>query len=260
MALLLQDDPVHAQLVSVETFEAPSPIGSRPGRWAGREHAERLQDAGIGFLFADEVLREVLDRTLRRYAADFLGIQETRLMLEQLEGKYGELIKEVLRILPLQRIAEALRLLVSEGVSIRNRRGLLESMVEWGSIESDAGRLTEHLRAGLARLISHQYADRNRVISAFVLAPALEEQLRATLARQERAVIRCPMTSAGPYWYSCVACATCCRNMIRRCCLCIRSCVGVCAVSSCAASCNWRFCPFVNWPVNTTFKRSALSA
>ncbi|QXW47119.1 type III secretion system export apparatus subunit SctV [Pseudomonas amygdali] len=185
-ALLLQDDPVHAQLVSVETFEAPSPIGSRPGRWAGREHAERLQDAGIGFLFADEVLREVLDRMLRRYAADFLGIQETRLMLEQLEGKYGELIKEVLRILPLQRIAEALRLLVSEGVSIRNRRGLLESMVEWGSIESDAGRLTEHLRAGLARQISHQYADRNRVISAFVLAPALEEQLRATLARQEK--------------------------------------------------------------------------
>ncbi|EGH16351.1 type III secretion component, partial [Pseudomonas savastanoi pv. glycinea str. race 4] len=186
MALLLQDDPVHAQLVSVETFEAPSPIGSRPGRWAGREHADRLQDAGIGFLFADEVLREVLDRTLRRYAADFLGIQETRLMLEQLEGKYGELIKEVLRILPLQRIAEALRLLVSEGVLIRSRRGLLESMVEWGSIESDAGRLTEHLRAGLARQISHQYADRNRVISAFVLAPALEEQLRATLARQEK--------------------------------------------------------------------------
>ncbi|WP_205522128.1 FHIPEP family type III secretion protein, partial [Pseudomonas viridiflava] len=116
----------------------------------------------------------------------FLGIQETRVMLEQLEGKYGELIKEVLRILPLQRVAEALRLLVAEGVSIRNRRGLLEAMVEWGSRESDAGRLTEHLRAGLARQISHQYADRNRVISAFVLAPALEEQLRAAISRLDK--------------------------------------------------------------------------
>ncbi|GKQ44065.1 type III secretion system export apparatus subunit SctV [Pseudomonas syringae] len=184
--LLLQDDPLHAQLMSLEPVEAPSPIASRPGRWIGREHVGALQDAGIGFLFADEVLREVLDRMLRRYAADFLGIQETRLMLEQLEGKYGELIKEVLRIMPLQRVAEALRLLVAEGVSIRNRRGLLESMVEWGGTESDAGRLTEHLRAGLARQISHQYADRNRVISAFVLAPALEERLSGALGRQDK--------------------------------------------------------------------------
>ncbi|MBD8804400.1 MULTISPECIES: type III secretion system export apparatus subunit SctV [Pseudomonas syringae group] len=184
--LLLQDDPVHAQLLAVEPREAPSPISERSGRWVEREHASQLQEAGIGFLFADEVLREVLDRTLRRYAADFLGIQETRVMLEQLEGKYGELIKEVLRILPLQRVAEALRLLVAEGVSIRNRRGLLEAMVEWGSRESDAGRLTEHLRAGLARQISHQYADRNRVISAFVLAPALEEQLRAAISRLDK--------------------------------------------------------------------------
>ncbi|WP_439851357.1 type III secretion system export apparatus subunit SctV [Pseudomonas syringae] len=185
-SLLLQDDPVHAQLISVEPFEAPSPLSARPGRWVGREHSGQLQEAGIGFLFADEVLRAVLERSLRRYAADFLGIQETRVMLEQLEGKYGELVKEALRILPLQRVAEVLRLLVAEGVSIRNRRGLLESMVEWGGREADAGRLTEHLRAGLARQISHQYADRNRVISAFVLAPALEEQLRTALGRQER--------------------------------------------------------------------------
>ncbi|MDU8617488.1 type III secretion system export apparatus subunit SctV [Pseudomonas syringae] len=185
-SLLLQDDPLHAQLISVEPFEAASPISSRPGRWVDREHADQLQEAGIGFLFADEILRATLERTLRRYAADFLGIQETRVMLEQLEGKYAELVKEALRILPLQRIAEVLRLLVAEGVSIRNRRGLLEAMVEWGGREADAGRLTEHLRAALARQVSHQYADRNRVISAFVLAPALEEKLRTALGRQDR--------------------------------------------------------------------------
>lgn len=30
--LLLQDDPLHAQLISLEPVEAPSPIASRPGR------------------------------------------------------------------------------------------------------------------------------------------------------------------------------------------------------------------------------------
>jgi type III secretion protein V len=184
--LLLRDDPVHAHLLEVEVEQAPSPIASRPGQWVARSHADQLQEAGIGFLLADEVLREVLDRTLRRYAADFLGIQETRGILERLEDKYGELTKEVLRIMPLQRIAESLRLLVDEGVSIRNRRGLLEAMVEWGSRESDPARLTEHLRAALSRQISHQYADRNRVISAFVLAPSLEEQLRTAIRRQDK--------------------------------------------------------------------------
>jgi type III secretion protein V len=184
--LLLRDDPVHAHLLDVEIIEAPSPLGGRDGQWVAREHADALQEAGIGFLMADEVLREVLDRTLRRYASDFLGIQETRSILERLEDRYGELTKEVLRIMPLQRIAESLRLLVDEGVSIRNRRGLLEAMVEWAGRENDAGRLTEHLRAALSRQISHQYADRNRVISAFVLAPSLEEQLRSAIRRQDK--------------------------------------------------------------------------
>ena len=183
--LLLKDDPVHAQLLDIPALEADSPLSRRPAQWIERHHQDSLQDAGIGFLLPDEVLRAVVDRTLRRYAADFLGIQETRTILERMEGTYGELVKEVLRIVPLQRIAEALRLLIAEGVSIRNQRALLEAMVEWGAREADAPRLAEQLRASLARQISHQFADRNRVISAFVLTPGLEEQLRAGMRRQE---------------------------------------------------------------------------
>lgn len=183
--LLLTDDPLHAQLLDVPVLDAESPLNRRPAQWIERHHEDALQGAGIGFMRIDEVLRAVLERTLRRYAADFLGIQETRGVLERLENAYGELVKEVLRILPLQRVAEVLRLLIAEGVSIRNQRALLEAMVEWGTREPDALRLAEQLRASLARQISHQFADHNRVISAFVLTPGLEEQLRNTLRRQD---------------------------------------------------------------------------
>ncbi|OPB16592.1 EscV/YscV/HrcV family type III secretion system export apparatus protein [Pseudomonas fluorescens] len=183
--LLLQDDPVHVQLLDIATVLADSPLNGRSAHWIERQHEETLRNAGIGFLLPDEVLRGVLERSLRRYAADFLGIQETRLLLERTEATYGELVKEALRLVPLQRVAETLRLLVGEGVSIRNQRALLEAMVEWGARETDAGRLAEHLRAALARQISHHYADRNRVIGALVLAPGLEDQLRASLRRQE---------------------------------------------------------------------------
>lgn len=183
--LLLQDDPVHVQLLDITTVQADSPLNGRSAHWIERQHEDTLRNAGIGFLLPDEVLRGVLERSLRRYAADFLGIQETRLLLERTEATYSELVKEALRLVPLQRVAETLRLLVSEGVSIRNQRALLEAMVEWGARETDAGRLAEHLRAALARQISHQYADRNRVIGALVLAPGLEDQLRGSLRRQE---------------------------------------------------------------------------
>lgn len=112
-------------------IEADSPLAARSAHWIAREYQERLEQAGVGFMLPEEVLRATVERTLRRYAADFLGIQETRALLESIEGSYGELIKEVLRNLSLQRMAEALRYLVAEGVSIRNQRALLEAMVDW---------------------------------------------------------------------------------------------------------------------------------
>ena len=184
--LLLQDDPVHAQLLDLDCLPAPAPLGKEQGQWLPREQQARLDEAGIGYLTTEEVLVAMLERTLRRYAADFLGIQETRVLLERVEAEYPELVKEALRTVPLQRVAEAWRQLVAEGVSLRNQRALLEAMVEWGSREADPGRLAEHLRAALARQISHQHADRQRVISAFVLAPALEEQLRNAVRRQDK--------------------------------------------------------------------------
>ncbi|MDF0733060.1 type III secretion system export apparatus subunit SctV [Pseudomonas entomophila] len=183
--LLLRDDPVNAELLDIPLIDAESPLSARGGQWIARSHQARLEQAGVGFLLPEEVLRATLERTLRRYAADFLGIQETRALLEGIEASYGELIKEVLRNLPLQRMAEALRQLVGEGVSIRNQRALLEAMVDWGGRDADALHLAEHLRAALARQISHQHADRNRVISALVLAPTLEQQLRGGLRRQD---------------------------------------------------------------------------
>lgn len=183
--LLLQDDPVHLQLLDIQGEERLSPLSNRPGLWIAGEHQADLSDAGIGYLRPDEILRDVMARTLRRYAGDFLGIQETRQLLAHLEESHGELVKEALRAVPLQRIADALRRLVSEGVSIRNRRALLEAMVEWGGREGDVGRFADHLRTALARQISHQHADEKRVIAAFVLGSALEAQLLEAARQQD---------------------------------------------------------------------------
>lgn len=190
--LLLRDDPMHAQLLSIEPLQAPSPLSARPAHWVVREHQAALEAAGVAFMATDEVLCALLEQVLRRYAADFLGIQETRALLERMEGQYGELVREASRVVPLQRMAETLRTLVAEGVSIRNQRALLEAMVESGGREPEAARLGEHLRAALTRQISHQYADAQRVISALVLGHGVEEQLRGALRRHDKAAENLP--------------------------------------------------------------------
>ena len=137
----------------------------------------------------DEALGAYLEHTLNRYAAEFLGIQETRQLLSRMESGYPELVKEAQRVVSLQRMSEVLRRLLEEGIALRNLRAVLEAMVEWGGRDLEIHVLSEHVRAALARQICHRHADGNRVIAAFTLTRSLEESLRQALRRSDRAQV-----------------------------------------------------------------------
>ena len=88
-----------------------------------------------------------------------------------------DIVKEVLRALPLQRVADVLRRLVSEQVSIRNLRDILEALAEASQREKDVHALTEFTRVALRRQISHSVAPQGR-LPVVMLQPPLEEMLR----------------------------------------------------------------------------------
>ena len=91
-----------------------------------------------------------------------------------------DIVKEVLRALPLQRVAEVLRRLVAESVSIRNLRDILEAMAEISQREKDLHTVAEFTRVALRRQISHQVAPAGR-LQAVMLQPQLEELLRGSI-------------------------------------------------------------------------------
>ena len=126
---------------------------------------------------------------LKKYAADFIGIQETRFLLQNMESSFGELVKEVQRVLPLQRITEVMQRLVSEEVSIRNLRTVLESLIEWGQKEKDVVLLSEYVRSSLKRYISYKYASGQNILPAYLLTPDVEDTVRNAIRQ----------TSAGSY-------------------------------------------------------------
>ena len=123
----------------------------------------------------EEISGEVRE-ALRRHLTMFLGIQETGGLLAQASIDYPDIVKEALRSIPLQNVAEILRNLIAEEVSIRNVRGILESLVQSAAHEKDTGNLTEFVRIALARQICHQHAV-DQTLNAIALEPALEEKL-----------------------------------------------------------------------------------
>jgi type III secretion protein V len=136
---------------------------------------------GINLLDTDESLSWILNEILKKNAAHLLGIQEANALVTRLNLDCPELVKEVLRVIPLQRLSEVMKRLIDEGLSISNLRDLFESLADAGQREKDIGMLAEYGRIGLRREICHQYASPDRIINAVTLAPNVENLIIQTL-------------------------------------------------------------------------------
>jgi type III secretion protein V len=157
--------------------------------WVQADLKELLTSAGMSVMDISQILTYHLATVLRKYASDFIGVQETKFLLSAMEQRFPDLVKEAVRIMPMQKIGEILQRLVSEDISVRDLRTILEALVEWGQKEKDVVLLTEYVRGALKRHISHKYSAGQNMLPAYLLAPKVEETLRAAIRQ----------TSAGSY-------------------------------------------------------------
>ena len=179
--LLLTDERDHAVLAGTTPVEGEAMAGLPAPLWVPQESGARLSAAGVSCAEAADALAAAVSASLRRAAGQFVGIQETRGMLARMETEWGELVRAALGVVPVQRAAELFRRLLDDGISLRNMRGLLESMVEQGAREQDPVLLAEAVRAGLRRQICQQNADSARVIAAFIIEGEAESVIRASV-------------------------------------------------------------------------------
>lgn len=187
--LLVRENTEHLNALSIP-FEADKKfLPNLPTIWVRDSLKEPLGHAGIAFLEPTQVLSYHIAFVLRKYAAEFLGIQETRAVVTEVEATFPELAKEVQRVLPIHKIAEILQRLVSEEISIRNIRAVMEALIEWGQKEKDSVLLTEYVRVALKRHISHKYSTGQNFLPAYLLAPSVEDTVRGAIRQ----------TSGGSY-------------------------------------------------------------
>jgi type III secretion protein V len=140
-----------------------------------------LPASGVVALNAEQVMSRHVANTLRQHAHVFVGIQETAYMLEQCALDYPGLVEEVKKALPTQKIADVLRRLLEEQISIRNVRNIFESLVTWGPKEKDMLMLTEYVRGDLGRLIAHRATGGAPQLPAIMLDLQVEQLIRQSI-------------------------------------------------------------------------------
>jgi type III secretion protein V len=161
---------------------APLPrisVHAQPGAagWRLLAFEVPIAGGGIGPEARADLLADAVRNALRRHLALFFGTQEASSYVGRAAMDMPDVAKEVLRALPLQRVADILRRLVEEEVAIRNARDILEALADAAQREKDVFALTELARIALKRQISHRAAPDGR-LRALLLTPELEEMLR----------------------------------------------------------------------------------
>jgi len=160
-----------------------------PSIWIEEKYKEIMEKAGISFWTTLEIIILHLTKFYRNNASEFIGIQEVRAILEFMEKSYPDLVKEVTRLVPLQKMTEILKRLVQEQISIKDLRTILESLSEWAQTEKDTVLLTEYIRSSLKRYITYKYSLGKSTLSVYLLDPEIEDIIRAAIKQ----------TSAGSY-------------------------------------------------------------
>ncbi len=187
--LLAREQPDNLDLLDIPYRQDDAFLPGVATLWVADRYGEALRKAGVSVMEPARILTYHLSFVLRKYAEDFVGIQETRYLLDQMDARFGELVKEAQRILPLQKVTEILQRLVSEDISIRNLRDILEALVEWGQKEKDPVLLAEYVRGNLKRYISFKYSSAQNLLPAYLLDPEVEEKIRGGIRQ----------TSSGSY-------------------------------------------------------------
>lgn len=177
---------------NLRLFEIPFERGddflpNTPSYWVQLKHLPLVERAGMQIMTPSSMLTYHLAHVLKRHAAEFVGIQETMYLMNQMQENFAELVREATRMLPLITITDVLQRLIAEQISIRDMRTILEALVEWGQREKDPIILTEHMRSALSRYITHKFSGGQNIIPAYLISKEIEDAVRGAVRQTSSA-------------------------------------------------------------------------
>jgi flagellar biosynthesis protein FlhA len=172
---LLVMDPKGAP-IDLPGTHTTEPAFGLPATWIAQTLREEASFRGLTVVDPGTVLTTHLTEVLKSNMSELLSYAETKKLLDELPPEHKKLVEE---LVPSQisatGVQRVLQTLLAERVSIRDLPSILEGIAEAVGHTKNTLYITEHVRARLARQLSHQYLAPGGYLPIVALSPAWEQ-------------------------------------------------------------------------------------
>jgi hypothetical protein len=193
-AILVNDTPERLKLMNVDAQPALNPATDQPASVVGDEHKESLEAAGLTTWTPSGFLILCLAAAVRRRAHALMTCDVAERLAQELDMAFTFLAAAARTHLGPDRLADVLRELLRDGISIRNLRRIVELMLRYETSGANGRQddLVGFVRSGLADLIAHKVSRGTGTVVVYLLDPELEQALA------DRADERAPTGAEDP--------------------------------------------------------------
>ncbi|AOV08254.1 flagellar biosynthesis protein FlhA [Sporosarcina ureilytica] len=172
---------------SIEGIETIEPSFGLPAKWITEVVKEDAEIQGYTVVDPPSVVSTHLTEVIRAHAADLLGRQETKQLIDHVQETYPILVEELTPTpLSIGEIQKVLAKLLSEQVSIRNLPIIFEALADYSKYTSDVDVLTEYARQALARQITTQYAGESGALKVLTVSGKIEKTIADSIQQTEQ--------------------------------------------------------------------------
>jgi len=165
------------------TGQLPGPVTSDPAfdlpaTWIDNSLRDEAQGMGYTVVDASTVIATHLNHVIGMHASELLGHQEVQQLLNLLSKESPKLVEDLIpKLLTSSIVQKVLQNLLSEGVTIRDMRTIMETLIEYAPHTQDPAELTAKVRIKLGRAITHQLFPNSNEMSVISLENNLERLL-----------------------------------------------------------------------------------
>ncbi|MEH7126981.1 flagellar biosynthesis protein FlhA [Neobacillus drentensis] len=182
--MLVPDDEDHG-IIGIETVE---PTFGLPALWINDEMKRKAEIYGYTVVDATSVITTHLAETIKRYAHEILGREETKQLIDKLKETYPSIVEELVpSLLSIGQIQKVLQKLLKEKVSIRNLPVILETLADWAVFTKNPDYLTEYVRQSLSRQITQKLTV-GKMIQVITVNAQVEKMISENLQETEQGI------------------------------------------------------------------------
>ena len=162
------------------------PVFGLAAKWVPVELQRQAEMAGATVVDRSSVITTHLAEVVRQNAADLLGREDVRLLVEMVRRTHPVVVEELTpTLLTLGEVQRVLHALLEEGVSIRDLVRIFEALSVRAKTSTDLDGLVEAARAALGSAISHPYVTPDERLHVFTLDPGFEQRLLESVRQSD---------------------------------------------------------------------------